>query len=186
MIENRRNKVFTVIKQLTMREYSKDTYFSLNYYIHVIFISTFSQSLTSCILNVVDIQLTWRQNNGTRTKRHGQNGPDKTDHVQDKTDHVSGQNGPRFRTKWTTFRTKRTMFHDQRDQVSGPNGPRSGPNGPRSRTKWTKLNDKLSFVYRITFALKYLLQCSDGQWFLLKLKWANTGPCKNRGIFFFC
>ena len=94
---------------------------------------------------------------------HGQNGPDKTDHVQDKTDHVSGQNGPRFRTKRTTFRTKRTMFHDQRDQVSGPNGPRSGPNGPRFRTKWTKLNDKLSFVYRITFALKYLLQCSDGQ-----------------------
>ena len=45
MNENRRNKVFTVIKQLTMREYSKDTYFSLNYYIQVIFIATFSQSL---------------------------------------------------------------------------------------------------------------------------------------------
>ena len=58
MNENRRNKVFTVIKQLTMREYSKDTYFSLNYYIHVIFISTFSQSLTACIPNVVDRQLT--------------------------------------------------------------------------------------------------------------------------------
>ena len=56
--ENRRNKVFTVIKQLKMREYSKDTYFSLNYYIHVIFISTFPQSLTSCILNVVDRELT--------------------------------------------------------------------------------------------------------------------------------
>ena len=28
--ENRRNKVFTVIKQLKMREYIKDTYFSLN------------------------------------------------------------------------------------------------------------------------------------------------------------
>ena len=28
--ENRRNKVFTVIKQLKMREFSKDTYFSLN------------------------------------------------------------------------------------------------------------------------------------------------------------
>ena len=51
--ENRRNKVFTVIKQLKRREYSKDTYFSLSYYIHVIFISTFPQSLTSCILNVV-------------------------------------------------------------------------------------------------------------------------------------
>ena len=56
--ENTRNKVFTVIKQLQMREYSKDTYFSFNYYIHVIFISTFPQSLTSCILNVVDRQLT--------------------------------------------------------------------------------------------------------------------------------
>ena len=28
--DNRRNKVFTVIKQLKMREFSKDTYFSLN------------------------------------------------------------------------------------------------------------------------------------------------------------
>ena len=28
--ENRKNKVFTVIKYLKMREYSKDTYFSLN------------------------------------------------------------------------------------------------------------------------------------------------------------
>ena len=56
--ENRRNKVFTVIKQLKMREFSKDTYFSLNKYIHVIFISTFPQSLMSCILNVVDRQLT--------------------------------------------------------------------------------------------------------------------------------
>ena len=56
--ENRRNKVFTVIKQLKMREYSKDTYFSLNYYIHVIFISTVPQNLTSRILNVVDRQLT--------------------------------------------------------------------------------------------------------------------------------
>ena len=58
MNENRRNKVFTVIKQLTMREYNKDTYFSLNYCIHVIFVSTVPQSLTSCIRNVVDIQLT--------------------------------------------------------------------------------------------------------------------------------
>ena len=30
MNENRKNKVFTVIKQLKMREFSKDTYFSLN------------------------------------------------------------------------------------------------------------------------------------------------------------
>ena len=58
MKENRRNKVFTVIKQLKMREYSKDTYFSLNYYIYVIFNPSFPQSLTSCILNVVDRQLT--------------------------------------------------------------------------------------------------------------------------------
>ena len=58
MDENIRNKVFTVIKQLTMREYSKDTFFSLNYYIHVIFISIFSKSPTSCILNVVDRLLT--------------------------------------------------------------------------------------------------------------------------------
>ena len=58
MNENRRNKVFTVIKQLKMGEYSKDTYFSLNYYIHVIFISMFHPSLTSCTLNVVDRQLT--------------------------------------------------------------------------------------------------------------------------------
>ena len=57
MNENRRNKVFTVIKQLKMREYSKDTCFSLNHYIHVIFISMFPQSLMSCILNVVDRQL---------------------------------------------------------------------------------------------------------------------------------
>ena len=41
MNENRRNKVLTVIKQLTKQEYSKDTYFSLNNCIHVIFIKTF-------------------------------------------------------------------------------------------------------------------------------------------------
>ena len=58
MNENRRNKVFTMIKQLKMLEYSKDTYFLINYYIHLIFISMFPQSLTSCILNVVDRQLT--------------------------------------------------------------------------------------------------------------------------------
>ena len=54
MNKNRRNKVYSVIKQLKVREYSKDTYFSLNYYIPVIFVSTFPQNLTSCILNVVD------------------------------------------------------------------------------------------------------------------------------------
>ena len=54
MNENRRNKMFTVIKQLKMREYSKDTFFSLNYYIRGIFISTLHPSLTSCILNVAD------------------------------------------------------------------------------------------------------------------------------------
>ena len=58
MNENRRNKVFNVIKQLKMRQYSTDTYFSLNYHIHVIFILMFPPSLTSCILNVVDRQFT--------------------------------------------------------------------------------------------------------------------------------
>ena len=58
MNENRRTKVFTVIKQLKERENSKDTFFSLNYYMHVIYISTFPQSLSSFILNVVDGQLT--------------------------------------------------------------------------------------------------------------------------------
>ena len=57
MNKNRRNKVLTVIKQLKMRQYSKDTYFSLNHYIQMIFILTFPQSLISCILNVVDRQL---------------------------------------------------------------------------------------------------------------------------------
>ena len=54
MNETWRKKVFTVIKQLKMREYSKDTYFSLNYYIHVIFISTLPPSRPSCFLNVFD------------------------------------------------------------------------------------------------------------------------------------
>ena len=57
MNENRRNNMFTVRKQFKMREYSKDTYFSLNHYIHVIFISMFPPSLMSCILNFVDKQL---------------------------------------------------------------------------------------------------------------------------------
>ena len=56
--ENRRNKLFTVMKQLKMRVYSIDTYFSLNYYIHLIFILMFPPSFTSCILNVVDRQFT--------------------------------------------------------------------------------------------------------------------------------
>ena len=56
--ENRRNEVFTVIKQLKVRENSKDTYFSLNYFIHVIFILTFPESLPFCIQNVVGRQLT--------------------------------------------------------------------------------------------------------------------------------
>ena len=56
--ENRRNKVFTMIKQLKMREYSAviaHTGFSLNSYILVILNSTVPSSLTSCIQNVVDI-----------------------------------------------------------------------------------------------------------------------------------
>ena len=56
--ESRRNKVFTVIKHLIMREYSEDTYLSLSYSIHMIFTSMFSLSLTSCIPNVVDRELT--------------------------------------------------------------------------------------------------------------------------------
>ena len=58
MNENRGNNVFTVIKQLNMREYSKGTYFSLNHYIHVTFISMFPPSLKSCKLKIVDRQLT--------------------------------------------------------------------------------------------------------------------------------
>ena len=50
MNENRRNKVFSVLKQL---KYNKDTHFSLNH-VHLIFISTFPLRLTSCILNIVD------------------------------------------------------------------------------------------------------------------------------------
>ena len=56
MNENRRNKVFTMIKQLKMCEYSAHTSFSsLNCYVLVIFNSTVLSSLMSCILNVVDI-----------------------------------------------------------------------------------------------------------------------------------
>ena len=55
MNENRRNEIFTMTKQLKMHEYSANTDFSLNCYILVILISTLHPSLTSCILNVVDI-----------------------------------------------------------------------------------------------------------------------------------
>ena len=55
MNENRRNKVFTVIKQITIREYSAHTDFFLNCYVLVTFNSKLSISLTSCIQNVVDI-----------------------------------------------------------------------------------------------------------------------------------
>ena len=53
--KNRRNKVFTMIKQLKMREYSAHFDFSLNCYVLVIFNSTGPLGLTSCIQNVVDI-----------------------------------------------------------------------------------------------------------------------------------
>ena len=49
------NKVFTMTKQLKMREYSAHTDFSLNHYVLVTFISMLPRSLTSCILNTVDI-----------------------------------------------------------------------------------------------------------------------------------
>ena len=55
MNKNRKNKVFTMIKQLKMRDYSAHFDFSLNRYVPVIFNSTVPSSLTSCIQNVVDI-----------------------------------------------------------------------------------------------------------------------------------
>ena len=55
MNENRRNKVFTMIKQLKMREYSAYIDFALNCYVLVIFNSTVPSSLTSYIQNLVDI-----------------------------------------------------------------------------------------------------------------------------------
>ena len=55
MNKNKRNKVFPMIKQLKMREYSAHFDFSLNCYVLVIFYSTARSSLTSCIQNVVDI-----------------------------------------------------------------------------------------------------------------------------------
>ena len=50
----RRNKVFTMLKQLKMREFSVHFDFSLNCYTLVIFNSTVPLSLTSCIQNVAD------------------------------------------------------------------------------------------------------------------------------------
>ena len=55
MNKNRRNKVFTMIKHLKMREYSAHFDFSVNCYVPLIFNSTVPSSLTSCIQNVVDI-----------------------------------------------------------------------------------------------------------------------------------
>ena len=52
MNENTTNKLFTVIKQLKMQEYSKHTYFSLNYYIHVVFISTLPLCLLCYACNI--------------------------------------------------------------------------------------------------------------------------------------
>ena len=55
MNENTRKNVFTTIKQLKMRKFSAHTDFSLNCYVLVIFTSTLRPSLTTCILNAVDI-----------------------------------------------------------------------------------------------------------------------------------
>ena len=55
MNKKRRNKVFTMIKQLKMRKHSLHFDFSLNCYVPVFFKSTVPSSLTSCIQNVVDI-----------------------------------------------------------------------------------------------------------------------------------
>ena len=55
MNENRRNKVFPMIKQLKMHEHSAHFDFSLNSYVLVIFNSTKPSSLTSCIQSVDDI-----------------------------------------------------------------------------------------------------------------------------------
>ena len=55
MNENSRNKVFTMIKLIKMRVYNAYTDFSSNCYVQLIFNSTVSSNLTSCIQNVVDI-----------------------------------------------------------------------------------------------------------------------------------
>ena len=44
-----------MMKQLKLREYSAHFDFPLNFYVLVIFNSTVSSSLTSCIQNLVDI-----------------------------------------------------------------------------------------------------------------------------------
>ena len=53
--KKRRNKVFTMIKQLKMREYRAHFDFSLNCYVLMISNSTVPSSLTFCIQNIVDI-----------------------------------------------------------------------------------------------------------------------------------
>ena len=55
MNKNKRNKVYTMIKQLKMCEYSAHFDFSLNCYVLVIFNSTVPSSITSCIQNVDEI-----------------------------------------------------------------------------------------------------------------------------------
>ena len=55
MNKNRRIKVFTMIKQLKISEYSAQFDFSLYCYVLVIFNSTLLSSLMSCIQYVVDI-----------------------------------------------------------------------------------------------------------------------------------
>ena len=55
MNENRRNKIFTMIKQLNLREYSAHFDFLLNCYVLLIFNSAVPSSLMSCIQNIDDI-----------------------------------------------------------------------------------------------------------------------------------
>ena len=53
--KTKRNNVYSD-KTTKMRQYSKNIFFSLNHYIHMIFILSFPPSLTSCILNPVDVK----------------------------------------------------------------------------------------------------------------------------------
>ena len=55
MNKNSRNKVFTMIKPIKIREYNAYTDFSSNFYVLLIFNSTVPSNITSCIQNVVDI-----------------------------------------------------------------------------------------------------------------------------------
>ena len=55
MNKNKWYKVFTMIKQLKMQEYSAHFVFSLNCYVPDIFNSTVPSGQTSCIQNVVDV-----------------------------------------------------------------------------------------------------------------------------------